>query len=204
MSDARLRQIERAAHDDPYATAALLAARMRRGELTRERVEIAAYAGDEAARLAVPHLVLDRGVTWADVDAQRLTDWVRGLSRWGSEVLVRAAVAAAKAAYARWALGAHAYRAFHAIDAAEAWLACPCEEHRVLCDGENNGGVAADAPWAGAMLMAVLVAAMPPDGDHVGHVRSYVLDAVMHASPVAGEAAACKAIRSSLVAWADR
>jgi hypothetical protein len=212
VADERLRALERAAQDDPSRSAELLVARMRRGDLTRERVELAAYCGHEAARLVVdpdhrvgtyfhlpptadrPHGIHGDGVP--------LRDTVSDLARWGASVLVRASVAAARAAYARWALGAHAYRAFHAIRAAEEWLACPCDGHRSLCDGENNGGVAADAPWAGAMLMAVLVAAMPPTGDHVGHVRSYVLDTVDSAAAIAGEAAVRDAIRSSLASWA--
>jgi hypothetical protein len=54
MSDAELRALEkRARTGDADARAKWLVARVRAGTLTRERLEAAAYAGDEGARLAV-------------------------------------------------------------------------------------------------------------------------------------------------------
>jgi hypothetical protein len=54
MSDARRRALERdASHGDPDAAAALLAERLRAGEVTRERVALAALLGDPAARAVV-------------------------------------------------------------------------------------------------------------------------------------------------------
>ena len=55
MADVRLRDLERAASTgDPSARAELLNARLRVGTLDRQRVELAAFCGDEAARLVVP------------------------------------------------------------------------------------------------------------------------------------------------------
>lgn len=61
-------------------------------------------------------------------DCMDLADWVHGLARWGQHVMVRAACAAAWCAY-RASTGPAALTAI-AIHSAEAWLACPCEEHR--------------------------------------------------------------------------
>lgn len=85
MSDTKLRDLERrwketgAVEDE----AAYLLERVRVGELTRERLELAAYCGHEAA------------CTLATVQSESdLMQWVVGLHRWGIEALVRAAIAA--------------------------------------------------------------------------------------------------------------
>jgi hypothetical protein len=92
MSDARLRELERRAAHDPDARPALLLERVRAGALTRERVEVADYCGDRVARDA-----LGGGVRHAPAsDFLPLANWVSGLSRWGPEVQVRAALAAAE------------------------------------------------------------------------------------------------------------
>jgi len=53
VSDTRIRQLERQRDGTPEAEAAYLRARIRCGSLTRERLELAAYCGDEGARLAL-------------------------------------------------------------------------------------------------------------------------------------------------------
>lgn len=53
MSDARRREIERAAASDPAAAGRLLLERVRAGEVTRERVHLLALVGDAAAGLAL-------------------------------------------------------------------------------------------------------------------------------------------------------
>ena len=53
MSDARRREIERAAASDPAAAGRLLLERLRAGEVTRERVHLLALVGDTAACLAL-------------------------------------------------------------------------------------------------------------------------------------------------------
>jgi hypothetical protein len=141
------------------------------GTQRRWRVELAAYVGDEAA-IAVAgeqfgHMG-ERAVVahWAPV----LSDWARGLSRWGRETCVRAAVAAAWAAFLAWADGSHAGQgctpthlagtcvrvvaARRAIEGAEAWLSCPCEEHRVACVVVWESGPLPD--FAFHLLAAVL------------------------------------------------
>lgn len=110
------------------------------GSLLRARVEIAAWAGHAAARLVV---VLgeapDAWVTWRSADEATLSIWLAGLSRWGVEAQVAAALGAARACYEHlvdptnrevipWVtVGTLAARAL--IEAGEAWLACPCAKH---------------------------------------------------------------------------
>ncbi len=53
MSDARRREIERAAASDPAAAGRLLLERLRAGEVTRERVHLLALVGDATACLAL-------------------------------------------------------------------------------------------------------------------------------------------------------
>lgn len=103
VADADLQTLRRRAEATgaPDDRAALLRARVRVGELALERVELAAYCGDEAAR-AVCGPVEAQG--WANPGALSLDVWLRGLSRWSDLyprapgcVLRRAAFAAVEA-----------------------------------------------------------------------------------------------------------
>ncbi len=91
MTDRSLRELERrargGARDDE---AAWLAARVRAGDLPRERVELAAWCGHEGARAVA-------GVG-AAADRLDLDDWLRGLRRW-RRAPARAALAAARLAW---------------------------------------------------------------------------------------------------------
>lgn len=126
---------------------------MRIGELSRERLELAAYCGSEAARAVVGFG--DRTVPgWPDilvadiVGEKRFRDWVHGLSRWQRAAGAQAAVAAAWAAWrhrkihhlsrARFSFTASQLRASQAIRVAEAWANCPCEEHKEACRAEGR------------------------------------------------------------------
>lgn len=108
MSDLRLRQLAREARACPSAEteSALLRERLRTGELSLERLELAAYCGHEGAQATldarIPTLVTG---LWLDEDQRpvhttknsRIEEWVRGLSRWGTGVETMAAIAAANA-----------------------------------------------------------------------------------------------------------
>jgi hypothetical protein len=125
------------------------------GLTLRSRFELLACCGHEAARLiADPQIGIRR---WSDgsysfSNAERppneigpaceapFTAWIKNLvERWGQHVQVRAAVAAARVAWRAEALrrargGLQPLieglpEARLAIEAAETWLACPCEEH---------------------------------------------------------------------------
>lgn len=91
MTDQRLRDLERgAAHGDLQAQARLLLERVCVGDLTEERLRLAAYCGDEAARLAL------------DAAAPQIPggslDWLAGLRGGPHVVTWRAALAALDAA----------------------------------------------------------------------------------------------------------
>ena len=143
MSDQRQRALERAAEaGDREAEAELLRERVRAGELARERVELLAALGDEAARLALddPPDLLPPG------DLRALA---YGLAEFGKEQLVRGAIAAARPLLE--VIEEHASyeeRPRAALDAVEAWLARPDEARRV---GARLAAVEADR--AGEQLM---------------------------------------------------
>lgn len=91
MTDRALRELERRARGGTQEDeAAWLAARLRAGELPRERVELAAWCGHAGAR------ALTGGGDAAD--GLGLDDWLRGLTRW-RRAPARAALAAARLAW---------------------------------------------------------------------------------------------------------
>lgn len=123
MSDDYLQQLEarwRETGDAPDE-ARLLLERMRAGLLPRPRLELAAFLGHEAARMALP------GSPGLDVEEPaRLAG---ELWPWGKEACVAAAVAASHAV-STLDLGApRDARPRRAIEAAAAWVHCPCEPH---------------------------------------------------------------------------
>ena len=94
-----------------------------------------------------------------------LEEWVRGFERFGQSVLVRAAVAAAELVLPRFeSTLPERTEVRAAIDAARAWLACPCDEHAkeaetradgafettdvLAYDDDVAGGAANAAGWA--------------------------------------------------------
>lgn len=131
-----------------------------------------------------------------------LTVWLRGLSRWeGAQV--RAAMAAARMALEVAAerakfdgrpierIHAELRAAGRAIEAAEAWAACPCEEHlqawRTACSLVAMGRF----PW----LPHALAADSP---ERAESLRA----SIVIAAGVAGEPAVREAIQRALVEWA--
>lgn len=119
MADDRLRALERrwketgAAEDE----AAWLREQVRHGDLPAERLRLAAYLGHEPAlRVA------------GDAGVIAVGDWLGPLGEHGREACVRVGLAAARAG--RLALAAEPARAV--IEAAEAWLICPCGRHEAL------------------------------------------------------------------------
>lgn len=117
MADTDLRTLERrAALGDPQAQARHLLQRMRVGELPLRRISLLAYLGEPGARAALGDE--------APRPSAELETWARALAGWGREVAVRATVAATEAA-----LAAPAGVAEPCLDAARAWLTCPCDAH---------------------------------------------------------------------------
>jgi hypothetical protein len=129
VADIRLRELERgAAQGDLESRARLLAARVRAGDLDPRRLDLAAYLGDPGARLATQTTPTEPGP-----QAVLLSTWAGGLTGWGAEVCVRAALVAAAAALPAWeswqlATYAPADHVGRAIERVAAWLEEPTPE----------------------------------------------------------------------------
>lgn len=150
MSDDWLRQLEARWREtrDALDESRYLLERMRAGELPRPRLELAAFLGHEAARLALPAAPAHQGD-----DPTRLAS---ELWPWGKEAGVAAAVSAAHATLPEEGTRASRDRRPHdAIDAAAAWVHCPCDEH------VNAARVAAEAALSAAGIGSPNVDAGP-------------------------------------------
>jgi hypothetical protein len=128
VADDRLRDLERRAQaGDLEAQARLLRERLRAGDLTQGRLELAAYLGHEPARVAL-------GPTAPDEPAD-LNALAGGLQKWGPPAVLRA-VAAATRSFVDQANDTPRTRessiraALASLDALDRWVECPCAEHQ--------------------------------------------------------------------------
>lgn len=194
MSDERRRRAERDAAGDggDEAAARDLIERLRSGELTRERVALAAYLGDRASCLA-----LDAGPR-----AEVVTPgaWARGLAAFGREAEVRAAIAVAWVVLpewegdevSEWVAGRRALvRA--AIEAAEAWVLEPTPEaeHRAEQASSSARLACMFEPHSERAKTAGLIGAM------AAHATSSVV--VEHDAATTHYASACVDLTAGLV-----
>lgn len=176
-----------------------------------ERIALAAYCGDEWAREVVP--VVKPGGPQPDrllvPSAFRL--WTNGLSRWPG-ALKRAALTASKVALPVWErnfgfewTGADSLQR-NAVDAAAAWIQCPCEQHLSEWweasdpehpDPELAGGGSFETwvmrPWD--------VAASVERGSWSGRIGN-LPHRVLAAARLTGEATVRHAIQRRLIGWA--
>lgn len=178
----------------------------------RAVIELAAYAGDEAAREVMGWPPSDEGHRFGYPclgelyppvvgSTNSLSIWVGGLARWGQQAQARAACAAAEVAYrgmptdaiegekfSRLRLLNEKGRARQALTAAKDWLECPCEKHREAWhDASVQPGMPnwAPQPWGS-----------PPRQD----VDSR--SAIGFAARLAGETVVREAICAALIKWA--
>lgn len=138
MSDSKLRTLVRSAAlrpGDAEARAALLRERLRSGELSEERLRLAAWLGDSAALLVLgkgapeplPARVKLRERIWS-ARASRGARSFAVLAEHDASVFVRAALRVVGAA--RTPLEAEAQQAVTlTTERARAWLECPCSAH---------------------------------------------------------------------------
>ncbi len=105
------------------AAAEYLRGRVERGELTQERLELAAYCGEAGAILLSP----------TDT-ASTLELWLFGLKRWGPQAEVLAAIACARRALPSWERSSRSRAPHGAILAARNWALCPCRPHLSAVD----------------------------------------------------------------------
>lgn len=222
MSDADLRCLERAALADPAQRPAWLAARLRAGELSRERLELAAYCGDETARALASLKVVYRVTVlggaskgtaatgslwrWEVADKQDLHTWARGLGTWGHEVQVRAGLAAALEAFGDPSAtrpcfcGVDGVRCescltLRAVDSVRAWLGDPGEENRKVCQEFTRHDLHLPG-WIDGVLMAIAGSFRPEHRS--GRIQCSVEDAAQATS----EQAVREAMQRELIAWA--
>ncbi|MBX3467746.1 MAG: hypothetical protein KF878_12750 [Planctomycetes bacterium] len=153
MSDAKLRELERrwretgAVEDE----AAYLLERVRVGDLTRERLELAAYCGHEGARRAV-----------GDVqpgEAETLGAWASALiSRW-RDGAIRASEAVAVAVAREWLVADHSFAGGRTlspfVESVRRWQACQCDDHRqrVVSQDDDLSSLSQIADQAGAQRL---------------------------------------------------
>lgn len=121
MSDRRLRELERRWRDAGGSAeqAEWLRARLRAGELDGDRLELAAWCGHAAARLALDWPPSVEPPSCGD-------ELARGLSAWGRDLVLRVAVMA----LGRACEGKPDLPLGVAVRAVEAHRGCPCALHR--------------------------------------------------------------------------
>lgn len=183
---------------DPEGEAQLLLERLRIGETTQGKLELAAHLGHPAARKALGQ------------PGEGPEDWLTGLEGWGKAPLVRVAVACG-----RWALptplGEELRLVEAALEAAEDWVRAPSEGNRVgarLAAEELEAFVATlDAAVDDELVFEVEVitcvarAAEESRLEVVKHHVTRLLDLVDGLER--GEAAEARdAMRHSLLSWA--
>lgn len=187
MADERLRRLERAAAGgEPEAVARLLGARLRAGELDPARLDLLLHLGDPAARLAA-----GGGPAGEEPDPQ---PWVKELRRWGKEPCVRAACAITGAALPlEEAAHPEDGRRRRALEAAGAWLACPCDDHRRAAKGQATRTPDGAASWTAEAAGA--------RSEAWAHFASY---AAREALIVLGARGVREAVRAAVGRWAAR
>ncbi len=179
MTDDRLREAERVYQEtgDVSAEARLLLERVRAGLLALERLELAGTLDYEPAVLALGRQTGPRSHSMRDV--------LERLERFPREVTVRALLAAARAVAARWV--PHPPNEA-ALAASEAWLACPCDDHRAALEPT----LVPELPLR-TRLVVDRALGREPQARH---------DAWPDDSTVVAESAQVAALRRALVVWA--
>lgn len=180
VSDDRLRTAERRWREtgDVADEARLLLERVRAGELTRERLELAAYSGHAGARVAVP----DVRSPAPDARSPRGSQaWIRGLARFGPVVELRAGLHAGRL------ILHHGFgdRAEPLFAASMVWVACPCDPHAAevgACAVANAGMLVTQFPLEGGRAGRFLELALFEADDLFGRepVRAYIARGLAH------------------------
>lgn len=146
-----------------------LVGRLRAGQLTQERLRLASFCG---------HLAASRALGAKEPAPRDMVAWADALlARWGKESRVRAAVAVARAVLPRWeARCGDDATPRRAIEAAEVWLACPCEKHARIADRAGEPAYAAGEAHPARTKATIMTA----------HTASAAAREPRHASPDGG------------------
>lgn len=194
MTDVRLRELEREVQRDPAREAELLAARVRAGALTRERLQVAAASGHGPARVALG---------WAPEEtAPAVGAWLEALVRAGGrEPLVRAALAAGgRALPVLEARLPDDPRARRCVEAAEHWLRCPCEPHEEAA--RRSASFAWITPEEAILAQVARVVSQPFIDIAEGQDAWECATAVVRFALLRVPGLALPELRAELVAWA--
>lgn len=179
------------------------------GTERRWRVEAAAHCNDEAARLALGWTVASRSwhgadearTTWRDASGSTrvgadadlpIETWAQGLSRWGRDVTVRAALAASGMLAGSPVNDDERRAQDEVMDAARAWLACPCDAHSEEWWHRYRGATdwRAEPSWL-----------LSPAASHADGWATLCVVAIEQTAQEEGPEAVREAIRSALVPW---
>lgn len=189
--DHQFRALERqAAQGDLEAQGQLLLLRVRAGDLSRERLDLAVHLHHPPALRALGRADADAGST--------LPAWVIELERWGRPVLVRALVAAAKL------LDAHVDddTRRQQLAAAESWCDCPCRSHALEAYGASRATDGVEpSPSYHAAFAAHVAGNMEGASGRSSLLR--VAKIALHDAHLSGREPELRdVIRSALVPWA--
>ncbi|HZV02064.1 MAG TPA: hypothetical protein VFF73_35475 [Planctomycetota bacterium] len=184
MSDDRLREAERVYREtgDVSAETRLLLERVRAGVLAKERLELAATLRYEPAVLALGGPTGPRSHSVRGLLAE--------LERFGTEVVVRAALVMAKRSAAQ---RPEDEATASALAAVEAWLPCPCPAHLEALEAIRQGRINVHARFAVGL-------ALGQRRDARAELLLAELMLVRHAPEP--PSATVEAIRRTLTAWA--
>lgn len=191
--DARLRQLQReASTGDLQARAKLLLGRVRAGELSEERLRLAAYLGDPASREALGEGAPEALQNWRSRELNKRT-WAQDISRdYGEEGARRMLVAVMRESLSLPFPTPAEYLSL--LESEEDLVACPCEQHRERAMDEELEFWRERAKGLPAILSAV-----------VGMTRTFFTQAVNLPEssdyPAAGLRVA-NSIRTELIPWA--
>lgn len=198
--DDLLRDLDRAVQQgDAQAAVGLLRARVRRGELDEERLRLAAHLGDGAAIACL-------GGAVAATSARCAGDLVLGLKPFGPAAFSRAGVTA---------LRLLSPTPSHVVQAIEAWLECPCDDHaRAVRAAARDAELGHwDPNHVGPAAFAARLAATAPrarrgceveyddEGRAVGWWCYRRQPRGRYLSVVSGDEEAASAIRTALLSW---
>lgn len=192
---------------------------MRAGDLEEERVRLAAYLGDPAARLLLHDTpICTCGITRkkgphtkrCSLHPARLEDtphalrcpdklshWLRGFEQWGREAGVRAIVAAVNAGSSE-----PQPELEHEQGLVESWVLCPCPAH--LEEVASIGGVSHRHDWR-AYALDCLRDLIPLDWERGGPLiagAAIAAGSLEKCAAALGPEGIAAAIRTELVPWA--
>lgn len=188
MSDEALRTLERRWRESGAIEdeAALLLERARRGDLTPERLELAAYCHHPAA-------VFARGGA-SPSEGEELESWLRGLTERGRPAFRLAAVLVARAVLKNARASSSSGELPADVGAAaREWVHCPCQEHLELA--LEAGSIAVRGTPLEEMGWCAAAAAAPLESGPM------LLARVIHRVE-AGTPDLMTQLRSALSAWA--